>query len=89
MLSPARRVLPTCYVLEDLRWADHASLFLLRELAAELPGSRLLVLATCRDTAGDPWPASMADLARLPGVRMLRLAPLRETAVADVLRAPG
>ena len=76
-------------VLEDLQWADHASLFLLRELAAELPGSRLLLLATCRDTAGDPWRTSMADLARLPGVQILRLAPLSETAVAGLLRTAG
>jgi DNA-binding CsgD family transcriptional regulator len=76
-------------ILEDLQWADHASLFLLRELAAELPGSRLLVLATCREDAGDPWRTSLADLARLPGVHILRLAPLTETAVADLLRAAG
>jgi DNA-binding CsgD family transcriptional regulator len=76
-------------VLEDLQWADHASLFLLRELAAELPGSRLLVLATCRDTTSDPWRASLADLARLPGVHILRLTPLSETAVAGLLRAAG
>src|SRR6516165_2792494 len=46
-------------VLEDLHWADYASLFLLRELAAELPGSRLLVLATCREGDGDPWRATL------------------------------
>ena len=69
-------------VLEDLHWADHASLFLLRELAAELPASRLLVVATCRDTAGDPWRAALGDLARLPGLQVLRLGPLGEAAVA-------
>jgi DNA-binding CsgD family transcriptional regulator len=76
-------------VLEDLQWADHASLFLLRELAADLPGSRLLVLATCRDTAGDPWRASLGDLARLPGLQVLRLAPLTQTAAAEILQAAG
>ena len=76
-------------ILEDLQWADHASLFLLRELAAELPGSRLLVLATCREGAGEPWRTSLADLARLPGVHIMRLAPLSETAVAGLLRAAG
>jgi DNA-binding CsgD family transcriptional regulator len=76
-------------VLEDLQWADHASLFLLRELAAELPGSRLLVLATCRDTAGDPWRDALGDLARLPGVQMLRLAPLNEAAVEEILQVAG
>ncbi len=76
-------------VVEDLQWADHASLFLLRELAAELPGSRLLVLATCRDTAGDRWRASLGDLARLPGLQVLRLAPLSEAAVTQILHAAG
>ena len=86
-VTGAARAADLLVVLEDLQWADHASLFLLRELAAELPGSRLLVLATCRDTAGDPWRTSMADLGRLPGVHILRLAPLSETAVAGLLQA--
>ena len=76
-------------VLEDFQWADYASLFLLRELAAELPGSRLLVLVTCRDTAGDPWRDALGDLARLPGLQMQRLAPLSEAAVEEILRAAG
>ena len=88
-ITGAARAADLLVVLEDLQWADHASLFLLRELAAELPGSRLLVLATCREGAGDPWRTSMADLARLPGVQTLRLAPLSETAVAGLLRAAG
>jgi DNA-binding CsgD family transcriptional regulator len=76
-------------VLEDMHWADHASLFLLREVAAELPGSRLLVLATCRDSAGDAWQALLGELARLPGAQALRLAPLGRAAVAEMLRAAG
>ena len=76
-------------VLEDLHWADHASLFLLRELAAELPGSRLLVLATCRDTADDPWRTTLGGLARLPGLQVMRLAPLGEAAVDEILHAAG
>jgi DNA-binding CsgD family transcriptional regulator len=88
-VTGAARAADLLVVLEDLQWADHASLFLLRELAAELPGSRLLVLATCRDTAGDPWHTSMADLRRLPGVQILRVTPLSVTAVADLLRAAG
>ena len=88
-VTGAARAADLLLVLEDLQWADHASLFLLRELAAELPGSRLLVLATCRDTAVDPWRTSIADLARLPGVQILRLGPLSEPTVAGMLRAAG
>jgi DNA-binding CsgD family transcriptional regulator len=88
-LTGASRAADLLVILEDLQWADHASLFLLRELAAELPESRLLVLATCRDTASDPWRASLGNLARLPGVQVLRLAPLSKTAVAGILQAAG
>ena len=62
-LTAAAHAAGLLIVLEDLHWADHASLFLLRELAAELPASRLLVLATCRDTAG----RSLAGRAGRPG----------------------
>jgi DNA-binding CsgD family transcriptional regulator/nucleoside-triphosphatase THEP1 len=88
-LTGAAQAADLLVVLEDLHWADHASLFLLRELAAELPASRLLVVATCRDTAGDPWRAALGDLARLPGLQVLRLAPLGEAAVEEILRAAG
>ena len=76
-------------VLEDLHWADQASLFLLRELAAELPESRLLVLATARDGAGDPWRTALGDLARLPARRTLRLAALNEAALAAIMKGAG
>ena len=76
-------------VVEDLQWADHASLFLLRELAAGLSSSRLLVLATCREGAGDRWRACLADLARLPGLQVMRLAPLGEAAVDQIMQAAG
>jgi DNA-binding CsgD family transcriptional regulator len=76
-------------VLEDMQWADHASLFVLREVAGELPGSRLLVVATCRDAAGESSPVLVGELARLPGAQVLRLAPLDQAAVAEMLRAAG
>ena len=76
-------------VLEDLHWADEASLFLLHELAAELPESRLLVLATSREATDDPRRVALGDLARLPGVHMLRLGGLDEAALAGILRAAG
>jgi len=88
-LTAAARAADLLIVLEDLHWADHASLFLLRELAAELPGSRLLVLATCREGDGDPWRATLADLARLPGLQVMRLAPLGEAAVDEMLQIAG
>ena len=76
-------------VLEDLQWADLTSLFLLRELAGNLRGSRLLVVATCRDVAGGQWQDSLGDLARLPGLQLLRLGPLRAADVTGILSAAG
>jgi DNA-binding CsgD family transcriptional regulator len=71
------------------QWADHASLFVLREVAGELPGSRLLVVATCRDAGGESSRVLLGELARLPGAQVFRLAPLDQTAVAQMLRAAG
>jgi DNA-binding CsgD family transcriptional regulator len=88
-LTAAAREAGLLIVLEDLHWADHASLFLLRELTAELPGSRLLVLATCRDVADDPWRTTLGDLARLPGLRVLPPPPLGEAAAARASRLAG
>jgi DNA-binding CsgD family transcriptional regulator len=76
-------------VLEDVHWADHASLLLLKELAAELPGSRLLVVATCRDTATDPWQSALGDLARMSGTKVLQITALDQAAVAEILQAAG
>ncbi|HEY3629525.1 MAG TPA: AAA family ATPase [Jatrophihabitantaceae bacterium] len=61
---------PLIITLEDLHWADPATLRLLRLLAGELPGSRLLVVATSRPSPAD-----------LPG-RRLELGPLSEADVA-------
>lgn len=88
-VTSAAAVADLLVVLEDLQWADYASLFLLRELAADLPGSRLLVLATCRDSSGGPWRDALGDLGRLPGLQVLRLAPLSEAAVGEILQATG
>ena len=78
-------------VLEDLHWADDASLRLLRHLAGELRRSRLLVLATCRDTPGRPGEAreSLGDLLRSPGAAAMTLPPLSEVDVAAYLRVEG
>jgi DNA-binding CsgD family transcriptional regulator len=88
-LVEAARADDLLIVVEDLQWADHASLFLLTELAAGLPSSRLLVLATCRDPAGDPWRASLGGLARLPGLQVMGLAPVDEAAVDQIMQAAG
>jgi hypothetical protein len=48
-LKNASREQPLVLVLDDLHWADRASLLLLQFLARELRGARLLVIGTYRD----------------------------------------
>jgi hypothetical protein len=82
----ARR--PLLVVLDDLHWADEASLRLLRFLAAALTDARLLVLATYRDVQCGAvparrgvarWPASPPASASLYAAR----SPIRPRSFAE------
>lgn len=58
---------PVLLVLDDLQWADEASLLLFRHLLADRRPAALLVLATYRDTevdAAHPLSAALADVRR-------------------------
>ena len=58
---------PWVLVLDDLHAADEPSLLLLRFLARELDGSRVLVVGTYRDvdpTVRDPLASTLSELAR-------------------------
>ncbi|MGW4489359.1 ATP-binding protein [Amycolatopsis sp. NPDC004368] len=71
-------------VLEDLHWADEASLRFLRHLVGELRRSRLVVLATYRDTG----PALDETLPRLlghPATHAVTVGPLAEPDVRRYL----
>jgi DNA-binding CsgD family transcriptional regulator len=57
-------------MLDDLQWADDATLQLLRHVCAELPGSRLLVAVASRDIA------RLGSVSGLPITRAFDLAPL-------------
>ncbi len=77
-------------VLDDLQWADAASVQLLEHLAMGRPGSRLLVLAAYRDTettGQEPLRATLAELAREPSVTRMRLVGLSQAEVATQLAA--
>ncbi|MFC4584925.1 helix-turn-helix transcriptional regulator [Sphaerisporangium corydalis] len=80
-------------VIEDVHDADEASLAVLRQVAAEAAGSRLLVVATHRD--GSPRQAggfarTLAEVARSRAGRTIALAPLTVQDVTRYLAAlPG
>ncbi|WP_328406801.1 ATP-binding protein [Nocardia sp. NBC_00403] len=63
-------------ILEDLHWADRTSLLLLRYIAAELPGLRLLVVTTARDPATTVYLEQVPWLLRLPHTRSMALSGL-------------
>jgi class 3 adenylate cyclase/tetratricopeptide (TPR) repeat protein len=66
-------------VLEDLHWADRATLLLLGFVAGELAGTRLLVIGTYRDVEVDrrhPLSGTLAELFRQPSTSYLSLSGL-------------
>jgi DNA-binding CsgD family transcriptional regulator len=78
---------PTVMVVDDLHWADDASLLVWHQLAASIDQLRLLLIATCRSDPRRPEVAQVrASLARR-GRALVTLGPLPETDVADLVKA--
>lgn len=68
---------PTLLVIDDLHWADQASLLMFRHLARSPHPSRLMVIATHRDTEpSDVLAETLADLGRERLFERLRLGGL-------------
>lgn len=81
---------PLVLVLDDLQWADTASLQLLRYVLAEDPVPGLFVLGTYRDTevgAGHPLGETLAALWRMDRVARIELRGLDDRAVVDLVEA--
>ena len=78
---------PTVVVLEDLHWADDATLDLLRFLGRRIESVPALVLASYRDDELDPTHplrSVLGELASGEAVTRLKVAPLSISAVADL-----
>ena len=83
---------PTVLLLEDVHWADEATLDMLRFLGRRLDGMPVLVLATFRDdevSGSHPLTVVLGDLATSPGVTRMELAPLTVAGVRALLDAAG
>jgi DNA-binding NarL/FixJ family response regulator len=81
--AAARR--PTIVVLEDVHWADEASLDALRLLSRKVERGKLVVVATFRDDgleAMHPLQTVIGELATRERVERLTLEPLSREAVA-------
>jgi DNA-binding SARP family transcriptional activator len=92
LLEAAGAAAPVLLVLDDLHWADDLSLLLLRHLMRADAPTRLLVVATYRDT--EPSRSALlgelvTGLARRPAVLRLELEPLTEPDVAAILTHAG
>jgi DNA-binding CsgD family transcriptional regulator/tetratricopeptide (TPR) repeat protein len=79
-------------VVEDIHWADEATLDMLRFLARRIKGASVLLVATYREEdlpAGDPLWAALGELARQRCARRVELAPLSAGAVRQLAGPAG
>src|SRR5271169_5204860 len=78
---------PMVMVVEDLQWADGASLIVWHQLAASIDQLRLLLIGTCRSPSHRPEVQQVrADVVRRGGA-VIALGPLAETDVAALVTA--
>ena len=81
---------PLVILLEDLHWADAASLDLLRVIARDLVALPLLIVGTCRAdelTGEHPLSRLLPALVREAAPHRITLQPLDEVAVRQLVRA--
>ena len=88
VVGQASSLRPLVLVIDDLHWADVASLQLFSHLTARLPAG-VVVIGALRDRA--PAPATelarmLAAASRVPGHRRIRLGPLDLDEVAELVR---
>jgi DNA-binding CsgD family transcriptional regulator/tetratricopeptide (TPR) repeat protein len=83
---------PTVLVLEDLHWADEATLDVLRLLARKIEGTPLLAAVTYRDDGLDrvhPLRVVLGEIATRPAVDRVAVEPLSKAAVAELAAPTG
>jgi DNA-binding CsgD family transcriptional regulator len=79
-------------VVEDIHWADEATLDLLRYLSRRLRGAAVLLIATYRDdglAAADQLRVTLGDLGSQRGTRRVGLVPLSPGAVRTLAGGSG
>ena len=83
---------PSVLVLEDVHWADEATLDVIRLLASKVERRRVLAIATFRDTELDrthPLRIVAGEVVAKPAVTRLPVEPLSEEAVAVLAESAG
>jgi DNA-binding CsgD family transcriptional regulator len=77
---------PVAVAVEDLQWADPASIVLLHRLGKAAPRLPLLLVATVRGGSGRRDVQALADSWRSQGAECMRLGPLPDLAVDQFVR---
>ena len=78
---------PTVIVLDDLQWADDASLIVWHQLAASIGQLRLLLIGTCRPAPRRPEVQELRGAVIRHGGAVVTLGPLTETDVTALVTA--
>jgi DNA-binding CsgD family transcriptional regulator len=89
LVSPLR---PVIAVIEDVHWADEATLDMLVFVARRVAGTHAVVVVTHRDDEvgpDHPLRATLGNLAGLSAVHRLRLPRLSEAAIAQLTAGRG
>jgi DNA-binding CsgD family transcriptional regulator len=90
LVLPGPEEPPRLVVLDDLQWADTASLELLRYIARVLGEARCVVVGTARDSEvglHHPLAHALAEVERAVSVRRVSLGPLDASATARLLES--
>src|SRR5690242_6276332 len=94
-LSGVQGAKPLLIVLDDLQWADEATVTLLRDMAERVSGSRMVVIGTYWDTeldSGRPFATAVSRLLRRRRAQRIALGRLTdrdvERIVAGMTEAP-
>ncbi len=90
LIGAIARRRPVVLILEDLHWADAASIDLLRYLGDHIDAERIMVLITYRDSVvhrEHPLSSAIGDLHRRGGVMQLRLEGLDGPAVTSLVES--
>jgi len=86
-LSDVRGTKPLLIVLDDLQWADNATVLLLRDLAERVGGSHMVVIGTYWDSELDsarPFGTVLSRLLRRRRAQRITLGKLSESSVEKI-----
>ncbi|GAC1532623.1 MAG: hypothetical protein NVS3B1_26490 [Marmoricola sp.] len=92
LLARAGEMSPVLLVLDDMHWADAATVGLLMWLVRDTRPMRVAIVITYRDTDVDrthPFAKALADLRRIPGVERIPLGGLDVDELSLLLERAG